>query len=265
VASVGLWLAGTASQVGALPVTPPLGRLFAVQVGASFANHLVPGGVGGMAVNLRFLRRQGVAVGTGLAALGLNTAAGIVSHLALLVVVAVFVPHRVGAVTAAVPHHGPAALVAVGLSAFAIAAVCSLLARRRTPKADGQLGVRDHLAALRPVLTDRPRALALWAGALAAPVLHALVMYAVCQALGLSIGFVAVAAVYATMSALSALVPAPGGFGALDLLLTAGLVAVGIAPPAAVAATVAYRLITVWLPLVPSGCLLAVLIQRRVI
>ena len=49
------------------------------------------------------------------------------------------------------------------------------------------------------------------------------------------------------------------------MTLVAGLVEAGQPAAAAVAAVLAYRLITVWLPLAPSGCLLALLIRLRVI
>jgi len=66
-------------------------------------------------------------------------------------------------------------------------------------------------------------------------------------------------------SSVSALVPSPGGFGALDVALVAGLVAVGTPSATALATVLAYRLLTVWLPLVPGACVLAVLLRRRVI
>jgi uncharacterized membrane protein YbhN (UPF0104 family) len=57
--TTGLWVAGTASQLGSVSIRPPLAQLFAVQVATSSVNHVVPGSVGGMAVNMRFLQRAG--------------------------------------------------------------------------------------------------------------------------------------------------------------------------------------------------------------
>jgi uncharacterized membrane protein YbhN (UPF0104 family) len=57
--TTGLWVAGTASQLGSVSSRPPLAQLFAVQVATSSVNHVVPGSVGGMAVNMRFLQRAG--------------------------------------------------------------------------------------------------------------------------------------------------------------------------------------------------------------
>lgn len=64
---------------------------------------------------------------------------------------------------------------------------------------------------------------------------------------------------------MAALVPSPGGFGALDVTLVAGLVAVGAPTTTAVAAVLGFRLITVWVPMVPGALVFAVLLRRRVL
>lgn len=78
-----MWVAGTAAQLGAVPIRPPLSQLFAVQVAASVVNQVVPGSVGGMAVNVRYLQRSGMSRAAALAAVGLNSVATMVTHLAL--------------------------------------------------------------------------------------------------------------------------------------------------------------------------------------
>jgi uncharacterized membrane protein YbhN (UPF0104 family) len=251
--TVGLWIAGTASQLGALPVRLPVGRVFAVQVAASFANHVAPAGVGGAFVNLRFLRRHGVPTRTGVASFGLNTAAGAIAHVVLLALLAAFVPGAVLAATGVMSTHVLLLVVPI-LAGLAVALTFI-----------GRAFLRRHLGELRTVLVDRRRAAALWLGATATPLFHVLALYAVTRAIGVHLNPAVVGAVYLTVSTLSALVPAPGALGAFDVLLVAGLTAVGMPATAAVASTLAYRLVTVWLPLVPAGCLLAVLVRRNVI
>ncbi|WP_235486245.1 lysylphosphatidylglycerol synthase domain-containing protein, partial [Frankia sp. AvcI1] len=60
----------------------------------------------------------------------------------------------------------------------------------------------------------------------------------------------------------SALVPSPGGFGSLDAALTAAIIAAGQSPAVALAAVLGYRLVTVWLPMAPSACVLALMVRR---
>jgi hypothetical protein len=56
-AAVAVVVAVLAAQLGAVLIRPPLSQLFAVQVAASIVNQVVPGGVGGMAVNVPSRRR----------------------------------------------------------------------------------------------------------------------------------------------------------------------------------------------------------------
>jgi uncharacterized protein (TIRG00374 family) len=263
-----------------LRVTPPIGRLFAVQIAASFMNNLLPAGVGGMAVNMRFLRRHGVNTRAGMAAVGLNSFAGLVAHLVLLLAVVVSLPGRFhmiwqtlsaqvhDALHHVVPGRGHVALVFGGL-VMATALVVRTRRRREAERAAGELAerrtLRTEIADLRVVMRNPGRAAALWLGALATPVLHGLVIYAALRSLDVHLSPVTAVAVYVTVSGLAALVPAPGGLGTFDVLLAGALVAVGAPGAGAVGAVVAYRLLTVWLPLVPAGCVFAVLMRRAII
>jgi len=48
-------------------------------------------------------------------------------------------------------------------------------------------------------------------------------------------------------------------------LILAGLVALGITPSVALGAVLGYRLLTVWVPLLPGALALALLVRRRVL
>ena len=265
--SVLLWTAGTVSQLGSVRPRLPLFRLFAVQVAATFANHVLPGGSGGLAVNVRFLRRYGLSRGEAVGAVALNMAAGGVTHTALLLVALVAAPDVLtaalgpGAPERLVGHQHSwqlAAVLAVPLAGLLVWAV-----KRWGAKVARH--VRAQLAVLSAVVRTPRRAAQLWGGSLAVPVLHCLTLYAVLLSLGGGVPFLPVALAYLAASSVSALVPSPGGFGALDVALVAGLVAVGTPSATALATVLAYRLLTVWLPLVPGACVLAVLLRRRVI
>lgn len=53
------WVCSATAQQGAVVERLPPGLLLAAQFAASAANHILPAGVGGNAVNLRFLVRRG--------------------------------------------------------------------------------------------------------------------------------------------------------------------------------------------------------------
>ncbi len=259
-----LWTAGTVSQLGSVPVRLPVLRLFAVQVAAGFANHVLPAGCGGMAVNVRFLHRHGLSRGAAIGAVALNLLAGTVTHTALLAVAVLLAP---ASLTAAYSRGGPAgppgSWPPLAALALPLAAVLTWAVRRYWRRGLRQL--REQLGVLGTVLRTPSRAAQLWLGSLAVPILHCLTLYAVLRSLGGTVPLIPVALAYLVASAIAAMLPSPGGFGALDVTLVGGLVAVGAPATVALADVLAYRLLTVWAPLLPGACVLAVLVRRRVI
>jgi uncharacterized membrane protein YbhN (UPF0104 family) len=263
------WVSGTCMQVGVLAVRPPLLRLFAVQVAGSFANHVLPAGSGGLAVNLRFLRRRGMSREAALGSQALSASAGAVMHLALLVPALALAPRglRDGAGTRLdQASDGTAVRLVAVVAALAVAAVV-LLALRPSHGLRARLAGRavEEYRALACIAGDPRRAVALWSGALALPVVHSVVLFAVLQAVDSPLSLDVVLPVYLATSALSALVPSPGGVGSLDVALAAGLVAAGLPVASAVAALVAYRCLTVWIPFLPGACTLGVLMKRHIV
>jgi undecaprenyl-diphosphatase len=74
-----------------------------------------------------------------------------------------------------------------------------------------------------------------------------------------------VGAVYLGSSMIAAAAPTPGGLGALEAALVAGLTGVGMEPGPAVAAVLAYRLVTYWLPVLPGWACFHLLERRDLI
>ena len=73
---------------------------------------------------------------------------------------------------------------------------------------------------------------------------------------------IVIGAVYLASAALAAAAPTPGGLGAIEAALIAGLRGVGMAAGPAVSAVLLYRLATYWLPVLP-GWLSWRFLQRR--
>jgi undecaprenyl-diphosphatase len=81
------------------------------------------------------------------------------------------------------------------------------------------------------------------------------------EAFGGGASIAKIGAVYMAAAAIAAASPTPGGTGAIEAALAAGLTGIGISSGAAVAAVLVYRLATYWLPVVP-GWLSLRLLQR---
>jgi len=91
---------------------------------------------------------------------------------------------------------------------------------------------------------------------------YVLCLAACVRALGGSVPIASTAVVYLTGSALGSAVPTPGGLGAVEAALSAGLTAAGLPGATAVSAVLLFRIMTFWLP-VPGGWVALHILERR--
>jgi len=256
------WVAAACTRQGAVVERLPKRRLLATQFAAGAANHLLPTGLGASAVNLRFMTVCGVPLARSSAALALYLLAESVGRLGLLAVLLLAFPDALrlgsllpeGAVGALLPALGAALLVAIAV----------LVLVRRVRRAVTSF-LRTALGELREVHTRPSRALALWGGSLAFPALQAAGLAAVGQALGLPVPPLHMAVAYLAATVAVALVPTPGGIGSVEAALVVALVAAGGPAAVATAVVLAYRIITVWLPLLPGALTLGALVRLKII
>ncbi|WDF35453.1 lysylphosphatidylglycerol synthase domain-containing protein [Streptomyces sp. T12] len=256
-ATLATWPCSALAQQGAVLRRLPPGRLVAGQFAACAAGHVLPAGLGAGAVNLRFLIRCGIPIAGAATAVAVKGTAGAIVRgalIAVLVAACPGVPH--------LPRVSGGLLITVGAVATAAAAAAVALSagplRARCRRA--LAGVRAYIAAVHA----RPaRAAALWGGSLAFVTLHCVVLIAVTRAVALPLPPARVALLHLAAGAVAALLPTPGGLGSLDAVLALALTAVGAPAAAAASAVLGYRLLTVWLPLVPGLVVLAVLVRRR--
>lgn len=249
------WPCSALAQQGAVPRRLPPGRLLAGQFAASAANQLLPAGLGAATVNLRFLIRHGIPLGDAATALAVKGTAGGIARVALIAVLFAASP---GALH--LPQIGGGFVAAV--SAAAAVAILLLLGPLRQRCMRALAAVRVYVGAVHA----RPaRASALWGGSLAFVVLHCAVLTAVTRAVSLPLAPARVALLYLAASGAAALLPTPGGLGSLDAALAFALTATGAPAAAAASAVLGYRMLTVWLPLLPGLTVLIVLVRRRVL
>ncbi|MCL7424954.1 lysylphosphatidylglycerol synthase domain-containing protein [Streptomyces sp. YS415] len=251
-AAIGTWLCAALAQQGAVPERLPPGRLVAAQFAASAANHVLPAGLGAGAVNLRFLMRCGLPAGRAATGVAVKGAAGVIVRAVLIASLAVACPGVLRAPEVSPPVLGAAAGV------LGVAALLAGPLRRRCRRLLG-----TALADIRAVHARPQRAAALWGGSLAFAGLHCVVLISVTQAVDLGQPPLRVALLYLAASSAAALLPTPGGLGSLDAALALALTAAGAPAAGAASAVLGYRLLTVWLPLVPGLLVLGVLIRRK--
>jgi len=256
------WVAAAVTRQGAVVERLPRCRLLATQFAAGAANHLLPGGLGASAVNLRFMTVCGLPLARSSAALALYLLAEGIGRVGLLAALLVAFPEalRLGPLVPA----GAAGPLLLTLGAAAGLAVAALLCVRRPRAAVGSF-LRTALGEARTIHSRPSRVLALWGGSLAFPALQAAGLVAVGRALGLPVPLAHIAVAYLAATVAVALIPTPGGIGSVEAALIVALVAAGGPAAVATAVVVAYRIITVWLPLLPGALTLGALVRLRVI
>ena len=123
-------------------------------------------------------------------------------------------------------------------------------------------GLRSAAASLSRVARNPGKMAMLFGGSALITLAYIGAFAASVEAFGGGPGFIVIGAVYLGASALAAAAPTPGGLGAIEAALVAGLTGVGMAAGPAVSAVLLYRLATYWLPVAP-GWLCWRVLQRR--
>ncbi len=237
----------------------PFLRTVWVQVAASFMGLVAPAGVGGAALNVRFLQRSGVPAAAAVASVALWQA----GTFAMTVLVLVVLNIVSGADQTEVLSVPPEALIALGVVGVIAAVVAAVPVGRRFVAA--RLG--PYVGQVKPrigsVLSRPGRLLTGLAGTLLQTVATVLVMGLSIDAFGQSVSWVLVAVIVLAGTALGSAAPTPGGLGAVEAVLVAGLTAAaGLDGATAVSSVLLFRLLTFWLPVVP-GWLAFTMLQRR--
>ena len=252
------YLGATLSLSGFVPGRLSFTHTLLAQLAGSFVTLVTPAAVGGAALNIRYLQRRKIPAPVAVASVGVWQVASFVLHVLLLIV---FV-----AVTGAARGHSfrpptwiyfvLAAIAVVALGVLAVPAGRRLLRARLVPTL-GQ--VLPRLAEV----AQQPLKLAEGIGGALLLTLSYLLCLDVCvQAFGGSVSVASVAVVYLTGSAVGSLVPTPGGLGAVEAALAAGLRATGLPGAIAVSSVLLFRLLTFWLP-VPAGWAALRYLERR--
>jgi uncharacterized protein (TIRG00374 family) len=220
------------------------------QVAASFASNLAPAGVGGMALNVRFLRKSGVDAPVAASSVGLNAAAGFAVHLGLMVVFFVWAG-RSGLGSFSLPSW-PVIAIAAAVVVACIAAAFAIGVTRRLVTTKLMPALGRALSGLAAVIRSPGKIALLFGGSATVTLSYVLAVYFATVAFGGDLNLAHVGAAYLAGSAIAAVAPTPGGLGALEAAVIAGLVGAGMPSTEAVPAVFLFRLATYWLPILPG-------------
>jgi glycosyltransferase 2 family protein len=244
-------LAGGVSVLGSSRTRLPTARTLAVQVAATFTGRTTAAGIGFYRINLVFLERLGFSRARAAAVLALNRLAmGVVS--AVLTVLGIVVVGNAVPVGKTSSLVGWPLVVAIVVVLAAATVFLSLPFGRRRVLRPLVASVREVLQDLVSTIRQPIRFVQLVGGSALFVLASAAGVATTLAAFHQGFPVLAVLAVAVVGSTLGQLVPTPGGLGAVEGALVVGLTAVGIEPGDAVAATLASRLLTFWLPVLPG-------------
>ncbi|MFG2325522.1 flippase-like domain-containing protein [Streptomyces sp. NBC_01723] len=249
--SAASYLAAAMALLGFVPERVPFLRTVAAQVAGSFVKIVAPAAVGGVALNTRFLQRAGVRPGLAVASVGASQLFGLGCHILMLMAFG----YLTG--TEKTPSLSPSRTVIAGLLTVAVLVlvVTSVPFLRKFVVTR----VRSLFAGVVPRMLDvlqRPQKLITGIGGmLLLTACFVMCLDASIRAFGddsTSISLASVAVVFLAGNALGSAAPTPGGVGAVEATLTVGLIAVGLPKEVAAPAVLLYRLLTLWLPVLPG-------------
>jgi uncharacterized membrane protein YbhN (UPF0104 family) len=229
----------------------PLLPCVVLQSALKFINLTVPTAGGTIAVNIRFLQKQGAPTGQAVASGAVYSAAGTLVQTVMFLLVLPFVHLEVNPsdTGGAASSDGSSSLlwlgVAVTVATVVVVAVVLLVPSLR---AKVMPTVRTAWSSLGAVLRDRRRRVLVFGGKAGSQILFALTLGACCQAYGVHVSLPELLFVNTAVTVFAGILPVPGGIGVAEAGLTAGLTAVGVGPSVAFAAALTHRLCTYYLP-----------------
>ncbi|WP_328396773.1 lysylphosphatidylglycerol synthase domain-containing protein [Streptomyces sp. NBC_00390] len=245
------YLAAAMSLLGFVPERVGFVRTVLAQVAGSFVKIVAPAAVGGVALNTRFLQRSGVRPGLAVASVGASQLFGLGAHILLLLSfgyltgterTASFTPSRTVI----------AGLLTVAVLVLVVTAIPFLRKFVSTR-------LRSLFAGVVPRMLDvlqRPvKLLTGIGGMLLLTGVFVMCLDASIRAFGdgvQPVSYAAIAVVFLAGNALGSAAPTPGGVGAVEGALVGGLLLVGLPKDVAAPAVLLYRMLTLWLPVLPG-------------
>jgi len=236
---------GSIALMGAVAVRLPFRPVLAEQFANNFTG-LVGGTVATTALVIRFFQRQGQKVAVAASSGIMNSLAGGIVQVALVVLGLVFT----GSDFSKPSDNGIVRLiglvVVVGAIVLIVVLVIPQLRRKaRAVVAPQWAAARDNL---RGILTTPSKAAMMFGGNLGSQVLYALVLEAALHAYGSSLPLLQLILINSLASVIGGMAPVPGGMGVIEAGLIGGMTAAGVPQEVAVATTFTARLFTAYLP-----------------
>ncbi len=223
-------------------------RTFQTQWASTFVSLVAPAAVGNIGTNSRYLQQSGASPAVAIASVGATQIFVFLSYLILVVVFGVITGQQQG--PDLIPN--TTVLLVVAGTATVAATLLAIPATRRAIRSR----VAPLLSTTWPRLLEsarQPRRIAMGlGGALMLNLCYAAALFAAVSAYGGNLEYATVGFVYLAAGAVGSAAPTPGGIGAVEAALAAGLSAAGLDGGTAVQSALLFRAVTFWIPMLPG-------------
>jgi uncharacterized membrane protein YbhN (UPF0104 family)/membrane-associated phospholipid phosphatase len=211
------------------------------QLACTFLNLITPNGIGGTALQLDYLHKQGVPLASGGSAMVLSTGVGGAIQMGLFLIAAAI---TATAVDTSSNSSDNASLWAIALVAAAVGIVLAI------PKIRGKVvpAVKRAATDIWAVIRNPRKAVQLLGGDLAGNLLYPALLGLCLLAFHQRLDYAELVCVQIGAGMLGNVAPVPGGIGVQEAALTAGLTSFGIPATPALATVIVFRAITFAIP-----------------
>ena len=231
------------------------------QIAASFATLVTPPTLGSVAVNIRFLNRSGISTASSATAVGVSQVVVFFVHIFLLLLSGIitgaqtdlsFRPPRITLVIFVI-------LFAIAITALSISKIRTWFLKRLRP-------IFSQIGPTISIIVQQPnRLLVSLLSSSLLNIFYIISFYASLKAFNTDVSFFTIALVYLAGATIGQAAPTPGGIGAVEATLIAGLTATGMPSALALSGVLLYRIVTFYLPVIPGWFAFADLQRKNLI
>jgi uncharacterized protein (TIRG00374 family) len=230
----------TFALMGAVNKDLPFVPTYLTQLACTFLNLITPNGIGGTALQLDYLHKEGVPVASGASAMVLSTGVGGAMQMALFLIAATLTSTSLDLGSS----DGSTSLAVIAVVAAVIGVILAI------PKIRNKVvpAVKRAASDIWAVLRNPKKALMLFGGDTMGNLLYPAILGLCLLVFGQSLPFAELMVVQIGAGMLGGAAPVPGGIGVTEAALTSLLTGFGIPAAPALAAVLLFRFITFLLP-----------------
>ena len=263
VVAYGQYVGYTISLKGAAEPKLPTLRTFELEVAEAVTYTYTPESVGSLALSVRFLLNQKMTSAQAAAATGLGSTITTLVGAIILPIAALLAASTINA--SDLKKDTPSSTWEIILGVLVVAVIVTLLIKAPTLREKVVIWLKQAWKYLLQVIRQPRRGLQIAAGEFVSVTAQVTCMTLLLLSLHATPRIAALVVITQIAGLAASVVPIPGGLGAPEAILVAGLNAIGVHQEAALICAMSYRMLTYWLPPIPGAVALFDLYREELI